>query len=105
MKRVLIVFVLCLLCFGCRKNEKNITINIYDNRGNKSDVIEKSLNTEKDSITNKESNNSETYQLNDKDIKNNKNSTLNNIKDKASSTYNSTKTWYNNNKGEIKFSM
>ena len=32
MKKLLVVFVICLLVCGCRKTENNVTINVYENK-------------------------------------------------------------------------
>ena len=32
MKKLLIIFLICLLVCGCRKTENNVTINVYENK-------------------------------------------------------------------------
>ena len=39
MKKIIIVLIITLFCFGCAKEDKNITINIYEN-GEKKETIE-----------------------------------------------------------------
>ena len=103
MKKKLIISILCLLCFGCGKTEKNITINIYDNRNSETEVSKEELN-ENDLQPNETINN---YTIvndasNEKVNTDKQDTTLDKIKGKANSTYDSAKTWYDNNKDELK---
>lgn len=132
MKKILIIMFMCLLCFGCTKTEKNITINIYENgeeeksidtfvsedtnseqvevKQNSEDILSKAQNIT-ESIINEKVNNTNTDNIineSDTSIVSNDttetddNSILDTVKDKTVSTYNSAKTWYNENKDELK---
>lgn len=117
MKKILLIFVISLLCIGCGKQEKNITINIYEN-SDKSEVkvteetIEKkSKQTKTEQKENK--NTSSKVESNDTNTKEEQPApqyttetssdfTLDKAKNKVTSTYNSAKNWYDNNKDELK---
>ena len=122
MKRIILIFVICLLCIGCGKQEKNVTINIYEN-SDKSEVkeeINKTDDTTKENqeqTSNKKTNENQSNEKQNNDIKveqqttqsnnqasaqTNSESTLGKVKDKTINTYNNAKDWYNTNKDELK---
>ena len=109
MKKFVLIFVICLLC-GCAKEEKNITINIYEN-SDKNDVIEE-IKEEDDIVeTDVDSKNEikDTEKIEEKVLESNNNlteihdeSTLNKVTNKVKESYNNSKEWYDDNKDELK---
>ena len=95
------ILVLCLLCFGCGKTEKNVTINIYHN-----DEASKIEESTKEKVTEINDNSSINTDNNTSEVTTNDNentsSTLDSLKEKAKDKYNSTKDWYSENKDELK---
>lgn len=64
-KKIIIVLILTLFCFGCGKADKNVTINIYDNRTNKEEIKEK----QKDEVDTKQKEIEQSKEQNNVDIK------------------------------------
>ena len=110
MKKILLVFVICLICVGCGKQEKNITINIYEN-SDRSEVQEeikekeeiKQENQDQSVIeSNKiiikekvvESNVSEEQKTIESNIQKGSQSTLDKVEEKITNSYNNAKDWY-----------
>lgn len=87
MKKILLIIPICLLCFGCGK----ITININDNTDMKEKAIEKAIEKKAEEFENKIE-----EEIDDEE------SNLDKAKDKIKDAYESAKTWYEENKDEIK---
>ena len=82
MKKILVILVISFLCFGCSKDTKNITINIYNNEN---------IAEEKENINSKQDVTTDSRD-NEANIS---------FKETVKETYNSSKTWYDNNKDEL----
>lgn len=108
MKKIIFVFAICLLCIGCSKNEKNITINIYENSDTneiKDEIkVEESYKLEDKNTTNPPEESNQIKQTHDSNSQNNVDEeyTFDKITNKVKDTYNTAKTWYDTNKDEIK---
>ena len=105
MKKIILIFVLCFLCVGCMKNEKNITINIYENKDKeiKEEVktIEEIITEDKEKIIKQE------QTINEEIVENIPQENIstsqgNTVSNKVKDTYNSAKEWYKQNKDELK---
>lgn len=125
MKKVFVIF-LIFLCIGCKKEEKNIVINIYENNNdielksekadnysstddNKNKGAEDILNTsEKEKNEETQKSNSKVdnvkswYNENKEELKEKSNEILKNDVDKLKDLYDKAKDWYGNNEDEIK---
>ena len=101
MKRIILIFIICLLVSGCGKTEKNITINIYENN-DKQEVTEeiKKEENKKDIEDENEIVKDNFSELNTES--NDKKTTASKITEKVKDTYNGAKNWYNANKEELK---
>ena len=99
MKKFLLIVFICLLCFGCGKNN-NITVNVYEkDNGEKVEIKKNGENIMETEIHNDVEKVIEDN-LNEKDSDDE--STLQEVKDKVKGTYNKAKDWYNENKDELK---
>lgn len=90
MKKFLVLIFISLLCFGCGK-KSDITINIYENSSDKSQVEEKSKDVEKDLQNSSDDSTESTEET-----------TLDSTKKSTKDKYDSAKEWYNDNKDELK---
>lgn len=113
MKKIMLIFTICLLVSGCGKTEKNVTINIYENSDKevikeeiKNEDNEKTTVVEKQEIiVIKEKDNEQVSSSNTQSNTNensNEESILDKVTDKVKDTYNGAKDWYNTNKDELK---
>ena len=59
MKKIILIFIICLLVSGCGKENKNITINIYENSDKEEVIEEKVSNDSKESEEKKQNTNIE----------------------------------------------
>lgn len=119
MKKIILIIV-CILCFGCTKEEKYVTINIYENdttNNNSEEVsdgltIEENFNDKDNSVNNsKDSSNSETskvnqikdwYNKNKDELKNISTEILKNDVDTLNGLVDDAQSWYDDNKDDIK---
>lgn len=120
MKKTFII-ILIFLCIGCKKEEKNIVINIYENNNdNKIESAETDTynNTEDILVTSKKENFDESqnisskidyvkswYNENKEELKEKSNEILQNDIDTLKDLYNKANNWYNDNGDEIKESV
>ena len=101
MKKILIILFASLLCFGCGKRN-NITININENeKSNTSQINEEIKENSKDTI---KDDLVEDTKKQDNTISSDSEKGLNldSAKDKAKETYDKVKSWYDENKDELK---
>ena len=110
MKKIILIFVLCFLCVGCGKSEKNITINIYENKEKdikeEAKTIEEIITEDKEKIIEQEkikqeqtANEGIVENIPQENISTSQGNTVSN---KVKDTYSSAKEWYNENKDELK---
>lgn len=120
MKKTFII-ILIFLCIGCKKEEKNIVINIYENNNdNKIERAETDTynNTEDILVTSKKENFDESqnisskiddvkswYNENKEELKEKSNEILQNDIDTLKDLYNKANNWYDDNGDEIKESV
>ena len=107
-KKLFILVFIGLLCFGCGK-KNNVTINIYQNSEKDEKVIEekkdKELNDNSSNIdvsSNSEETKEENLDSDNNNTTSSKDSKLDSIKEKAKDKYNTAKSWYDENKEELK---
>lgn len=110
MKKFMMVLVVTLFCFGCSKDDKNITINIYESGEQKETIkVEEDLQLEEDiqevfneveqNELKKEENINENLDSGLSAIESNSNVNNNTSEDK--SKLEEVKDWYNENKDEL----
>lgn len=101
MKKFLLITFMCLFCFGCGKTEKNITINIYENKDTE---VKENLTDEDKEKSNIETNFNNTNENiikeeieEDTKIEHPNEGVVDNVE-----SNNKTDNWYSKNKDEIK---
>ena len=100
MKRILIISLLCLLCFGCANTNKNITVNIYENDSN---TVDDKTQDDSQNLSNIESelSNQETN-LKDSAVNDDENNYSNQNGISSDDQESQSKNWYSENKDELK---